>query len=357
VGFDEAFLIPATGDRVPTVYVENHRVRGLDRNDPIRVSFDQPVGNEPTGREHPDLLKVHPSHGHDQTIVNGISRIGYMSGGAAARWVDEDMADVLTERAVSFMERHAEERFFLYFSTHDIHVPRVPHPRFVGSTGLGPRGDVITQLDWCVGQIVSALERLGLSGETLLIFTSDNGPVLDDGYEDQAVELQNGHAPAGALRGGKYSAFEAGTRVPFIVWWPGRVEAGRSEVLVSQVDLMASVAALVGEPLGDSDAPDSFDQLPALLGRTSDGRDHLVEHSAAGTLSLVRGHWKYIEPSTASRFNAWTQIELGNDPSPQLYNLLKDVGERTNVALAHPEVVREMSDFLLGIREQGRSRP
>jgi hypothetical protein len=140
VGFDEAFLIPATGDRVPCVYVENHRVVGLNPNDPIRVSFGQRIGNDPIGAERPELLKMKYSHGHDRTIVNGISRIGYMSGGQAARWVDEDMADVITQRAVQFIERHREQPFFLFFSTHDIHVPRVPHPRFVGKSGLGPRG-------------------------------------------------------------------------------------------------------------------------------------------------------------------------------------------------------------------------
>ena len=171
IGFDEAFLIPATGDRVPTVYVENHRVVGLDPADPISVSFNEPVGDEPTGRDHSELLKMHPSHGHDRTIVNGISRIGYMSGGTAARWVDEDMADVITARAVDFIEQHQGSPFFLYFSTHDIHVPRVPHARFAGQSGLGPRGDVILQLDWCVGEILNALDRLGLADNTLVVFT------------------------------------------------------------------------------------------------------------------------------------------------------------------------------------------
>jgi arylsulfatase A-like enzyme len=151
IGFDESFLVPATGDRVPCVYVENGRVRGLDPKDPIEVSYEHPVGDEPTGKAHPELLKMDPSAGHDQTIVNGISRIGYMSGGRSARWVDEDMADVLTAKARAFIERHRAEPFFLYFATHDIHVPRVPHSRFAGRSGLGPRGDVILQLDGAAG--------------------------------------------------------------------------------------------------------------------------------------------------------------------------------------------------------------
>jgi len=355
IGFDYCFLIPATGDRVPCVYVENRRVVGLDPNDPIKVSFGKPIGDEPTGKEHPELLKMHPSHGHNQTIINGISRIGYMSGGKAARWVDEDMADVITEKANDFIEKYKDERFFLYFSTHDIHVPRVPHPRFVGKSGLGPRGDVILQLDWCVGEIVKTLDRLNLTENTIIIFTSDNGPVVDDGYKDQAVEKLSGHTPAGPLRGGKYSAFDAGTRVPFILRWPRKVKPGESAVLMCQIDFTASLASFTGQKLSRNDAPDSFDVLSALLGKTQIGRDHLVEH--AGTLSLIKGHWKYIEPSKGPKINRNVNIELGNDRQPQLYDLKNDLGEKDNVAAEHPEKVKELASLLKKIRSDGRSRP
>jgi arylsulfatase A-like enzyme len=354
IGFDYCFLIPATGDRVPCVFVENRRVVGLDPRDPIQVSYEKPVGDEPTGKDHPELLKMHPSHGHDQTIVNGISRIGYMSGGKAARWVDEDIADTLTGKAVAFIEKHKEEPFFLYFATHDIHVPRVPHPRFAGKSGLGPRGDVILEFDWSVGEVLQTLDRLGLAEDTLVIFSSDNGPVVDDGYKDQAVELLDGHKPAGPLRGGKYSAFDAGTRVPFVVRWPGRVKPGVSDALACQIDLPASMAAMTGQKLGIEDAPDSFDVLGALLGRTPVGRDHLVEH--AGTLSLIQGDWKYIEPSKGPRMNVSTNTEMGNAPQPQLYNLKDDLGEKNNVATQYPQRVKEMAALLQKIRQQGRSR-
>jgi arylsulfatase A-like enzyme len=355
IGFDHCFLIPATGDRVPCVFVEDRRVAGLDLNDPIRVSYREPVGDEPTGRDHPEMLKMHPSHGHDQTIVNGISRIGYMAGGKAARWVDEDIADTITAQAVRFIEQNKTEPFFLYFSTHDVHVPRVPHPRFAGVSGLGPRGDVIVQLDWCVGEILKTLDRLDLADDTMVIFTSDNGPVVDDGYKDQAVELLGGHKPAGDLRGGKYSAFDGGTRVPFIVRQPGRIEPGLSDALLCQIDLLASMAALTGQTLARDDAPDSFDVSAALLGRSRTGRDHLVEH--AGTLSLIQGDWKYIEPGKGARFNRSTNTELGNASEPQLYNLKDDLGEKTNLADGRPEKVKEMAALLQEIRERGRSRP
>lgn len=357
IGFDEAFLIPATGDRVPTVYVENHRVVDLDPADPITVSFREPVGDEPTGRENPELLKVHPSHGHDMTIVNGISRIGYMTGGKAARWVDEDMADVITEKAVDFIERKKDEPFFLFFSLHDIHVPRVPHARFAGKSGMGPRGDVILQTDWCVGEILDTLDRLGLSENTIVIFSSDNGPVIDDGYEDQAVELLGDHNPSGPFRGGKYSAFEAGTRVPFLVRWPVRVSAGTSDALVSQVDLMGSLAAAAGISLNAGEGPDSFDELAALTGKDATGRSYLIEHNSAGTLSLIKDGWKYIEPSNARAYNANTDIELGNNPDPQLYALSNDIGETENLATTQAEKLAEMTTFLEAIKAQSQTRP
>jgi arylsulfatase A-like enzyme len=355
IGFDESFLVPATGDRVPCVYVENGRVVGLDPKDPIEVSYEHPVGDEPTGKAHPELLKMHPSHGHDMTIVNGISRIGYMKGGRAARWVDEDMADVLTAKATAFIERHRDRPFFLYYASHDIHVPRVPHARFAGRSGLGPRGDVILQLDWATGAILDTLDRLKLSDRTLVLFTSDNGPVVDDGYRDEAVEKLGGHRPSGPLRGGKYSAFDGGTRVPMIVRWPGRVKPGVSDALVGQIDFLASFAALIGQSLAREDAPDSLDVLGALLGDSRAGRDSLVEQ--AGALSLVSGRWKLISPSDGPKMSVPTNTELGNDPQPQLYDLSVDLGERRNVAGEHPEVVRELTERLARIRQDGRPRP
>lgn len=353
IGFDYCFLIPATGDRTPCVYVENHRVVGLDPTDPIRVSYSQPLTNEPTGKSHPELLRMRPSHGHDQTIVNGISRIGYMSGGRAAWWKDEDMADVITRKAVGFIERHREGPFFLYFSTHDIHVPRVPHPRFAGRTDMGPRGDVIVQFDWCAGEILNALDRLKLATNTLVILTSDNGPVVDDGYQDQAKERLGGHRPAGPWRGGKYSAFEGGTRVPFIVRWPGHVQPGVSDALVCQVDFLASFAALAGRALPPGAAPDSANVLPALRGGSLHGREQLVQQ--AGPLALREGPWKYIEPGKGPRWNKLTDTETGQDPAGQLYHLPDDPGETKNLVGDSADRSRAMAARLAEIRARGKA--
>lgn len=352
VGFDSSFIMAATGDRVPSVYVENGRVVGLDPADPITVSYTQPIGDRPTGKSHPERLTMRPSHGHDQTIVNGISRIGYMTGGAAALWKDEDMADVFTASAVRFLEANRARPFFLYFATHDPHVPRVPHPRFAGASGLGPRGDVILQADWGVGEVLAALDRLGLAKDTLVILTSDNGPVVDDGYRDDAVAKLNGHKPAGPWRGGKYSAFEGGTRVPFIVRWPGHVVPGTSAALVSQVDFLATFGAWLGQPASAADAPDSEDVRAALLGSSRRGRDQLVEQ--AGALALREGTWKYIEPRQGPALDASTNIELGNDPAPQLYDLAADPGETRNLAAAQPDRVRSLQGRLQAIRDGKR---
>jgi arylsulfatase A-like enzyme len=352
IGFESAFIMAATGDRVPTVYIENRRVAGLDPADPIQVSYGKPLGDWPTGRGNADLLKVRPSHGHDQTIVNGISRIGYMTGGKAALWKDEDMADVFTKRATGFIEQHRGRPFFLFFSLHDPHVPRVPHPRFAGTTGMGPRGDAIAQLDWSVGEVLSALDRLGLTRSTLVLFTSDNGPVIDDGYQDDAVAKLGDHRPAGPFRGGKYSNFEAGTRVPFVVRWPERVKPGVSNALISQVDLIASFGSLVGAAPPGATANDSEDVLPALLGASKTGRRVLVEQ--AGVLSLRQGSWKLIEPGKGPPIQKNTNTELGNHPEPQLYDLGADPGERNNLAASQPEKVRELRAVLEDIRA-GRS--
>ncbi len=347
IGFDYSYIMAATGDRVPCVYVENQRVVNLDPDAPIAVSYKEPFPGEPLGKDHPEMLYVQkPSlnHGHDQAIVNGISRIGYMKGGGRALWVDENIGDSITHNAVKFIETNHDKPFFLYFATNDIHVPRVPHPRFVGKSGMGPRGDAILEFDWSVGQIMATLEKYGLAENTLIILTSDNGPVVDDGYQDQAVELLGEHRPWGPFRGGKYSIFEAGTRVPFVVSWPAKIKQAVSDALVSQIDIFASLSKLIGKEIPEGVAPDSRDQLNTLLGTDTKGRDYIVEQ--AGSLSVSSGNWKYIAPSNGSAYNSLTNTELGNNKEVQLYNLKEDKGEKNNLAAQYPEKVEELKAIL-----------
>lgn len=344
VGFDYAFIIPATTDRVPTVFIENHRVTSVDANDAIQVDYAKPVGNEPTGSEHPELLKMQSSHGHNQTIVNGIGRIGYMSGGKKARWTDEELPFTFLQKAKTFIAENKNIPFFLYYPMTEPHVPRIPATMFKGKSELGYRGDVILQLDWVVGELMNQLKSQGIEKNTLVIFTSDNGPVLDDGYMDEAVEKSNGHTAAGPLRGGKYSAFEAGTRVPFILSWLGKIEPDTSEALISQIDMFASFAFMLNQPLAQGVAPDSENVWDAMCGKSKNGRTLLVEQS--GTLAIISGDWKYIEPAKGPKILNHVNIESGFDSEPQLYNLKSDVGETKNIAGQYTQKVKALSELL-----------
>ncbi len=337
VGFDYSFIFPATADRVPCVYIENHRIVNLDPNDPIQVDYRKKIGNEPTGKENPDLLKMGLDHGHDCTIINGISRIGWMSGGKSAWWNDETIADTFTEKACRFIENNRATPFFLYFATSDIHVPRVANPRFVGKTQMGARGDVIVQLDWSVGEILKTLDKLGISDNTIVIFTSDNGPVLNDGYLDEAVDRVGSHRPGGPLRGGKYSIFEAGTRVPFLLRWPTTVSPGTSDALFCLMDLPASVQALTGQNVLSKNEWDSENMLDVLKGKDPVGRKELVLHGAC--FGIRQNHWKAILPSQGPARQVNTKIETGRLNYPQLYDLSRDIGEQQN--LFNPESTPE----------------
>ena len=272
-------------------------------------------------------------------VVNGVGRIGYMKGGKTALWKDEDMADVFTRRAVDFIARHKERPFFLYFSTHDIHVPRMPHPRFVGKSAMGPRGDALVQFDWCVGEVMRTLDELGLTEKTLVLLSSDNGPVLDDGYKDRAVEALGDHKPGGPLKGGKYSLNEGGTRVPFLARWPGKVKPGDSPAMICQVDLCATLGKLVGAKSDPTASPDSRDLSPALLGETEVGRDHII--ALANGLAIRMGRWKLIPGAEAAAKNS--------QPN-QLYDLDTDLGETMNLVGRHPEIVLQLKGTLERIR-------
>jgi len=346
VGFNYSFIFPATADRVPTVFLENQKVIGLDPNDPIRVNYKEKIGTDPTGKENPELLKMKssPNHGHENTIINGIGRIGYMQGGNKARWVDEEVSTTFLQVAQDFINQNKNNPFFLFFSLTEPHVPRMPATFFKGKSQLGYRGDAILQLDWTVGQIINQLDILGLRENTIVIFTSDNGPVLDDGYEDEAVDKNNNHKPAGQLRGGKYSIFEGGTRVPFIVSGYGVNKNVVSNALISQVDLLATFAQMLNKPVSE-DVKDSTPLLSTVQGKEKIGKKTNIQHSR--TLAIVKDNWKYIEPSNAPTYNALTNIELGNSIEPQLYNLANDIGEKINLASQHPEKLKELQKLLL----------
>ncbi|MBS1744713.1 MAG: arylsulfatase [Bacteroidetes bacterium] len=346
VGFDYSFIFPATADRVPTVFLENHHVIALDKNDTIKVDYAKKIGDEPTGKEHPELLKMQasPGQGHDGTIVNGIGRIGYMSGGKTARWTDEELAPTFLSKAKQFIEENKNHPFFLYYALNEPHVPRMPATMFKGKSILGYRGDAILELDWAVGELMKQLDYLGLSKNTIVIFTSDNGPVLDDGYQDSAVTKLNGHKPAGPFRGGKYSIFEGGTRMPFIISWQGKIQPAQSDALVCQVDMLLSFASLLNENISSVYNGDGENMMQAFFGKDKNGRDYLIEQ--AGTLAIIKDNWKYIQPSNGTPYQKLTDTETGNNTQPQLYNLSDDLGEKNNLAEKYPEKVKALQALL-----------
>lgn len=352
LGFDYHYIMAATADRVPCVFIENGKVVNYDPSAPIEVSYKANFPGEPTGKDNPELLyNLKSSHGHDMSIVNGIGRIGFMKGGGKALWKDENIADSITLHAVNFLKQHKDEPFFMYFATNDVHVPRFPHQRFRGKSSMGLRGDAIVQFDWSVGEIMKTLKELGLDDNTLIILSSDNGPVVDDGYQDQAEELLNGHRPTGPYRGNKYSAFEGGTMVPAIVSWPkGIKKRGQSDVLMSQIDWMASLGSLIGAKLPKGSAPDSYNRLGNLLGTDDTDRPWVVESSAG--LSIRTKEWKYIDPNDGEAMISWgPKVETGNLSTPQLYHM-ENLSEKENVAAQHPEKVFEMQTILRRVKNQ-----
>ncbi|MDX1947655.1 MAG: arylsulfatase [Pirellulaceae bacterium] len=353
LGFDSAFIMAATGDRVPTVYVQDHRVVGLDPNDPIRVSYKEKVGDEPTGRENPELLKLKHTHGHDFTIVNGIGRIGWMTGGKTARWIDEEMSDTFVKQAVRFIEGRQGEPFFLFFAAHDIHVPRVPHPRFKGTSPVGTRGDVIHELDDAVGTLLATLDRLKLADNTLVLFTSDNGGVMDDGYEDVGSFDYHPNAP---LRGTKGTLYEGGHRVPFLARWPGKIKPSTtSPALLAHLDMPATFAAIAGAKIPAGQCRDSVNALPALVGDSASARTDFVAHTGGtqGPFAVRSGDWKYITPGGGNYGKAGAKAKT--PPIPQLYDLKSDPAEEKNLAESNPAQLAEMRALLVKIRESEKA--
>ena len=277
IGYDYSFIQAATNDRVPCIFIENGRGVNLDPNDPLYVSYKENFPGEPTGK---------------------VNRL------------------------------------------HQPHVPRVPNERFAGKSGMGPRGDVILEADWCVTEFLKEMDKLGLTENTLVIFTSDNGPVLDDGYQDQAVELVGDHKMAGPLRGGKTSLYDGGTCIPFMLRWPAEVKPGTvSDALVCQMDLLASLSALIGQTY--SDKVDSQNTLPVFLGKGGNGRKELVLEGYFN-YALRDGDWVMIPPYPDTYGDAEEAAFAGNSNCYQLYNVKEDIGQQVNLAEKEPKRLRQM---------------
>ncbi len=340
VGFDHFYGFPVTNGHVPCVYIDGHNVVGLDPADPIRIDLKNPLDDGPTGETPGIELKIKPEfRSHAGTVVDGISRIGYMSGGKRARWKDEEITDTLTREAVRFIEANRDERFFLYFATHDVHAPFWPHRRFRGASQSGNRGDALFALDWSVGEVLTTLDRLGLRDNTLVIFSSDNGAGKVAGFWLDPGSVASGHKANAPWRGGKGSVYEGGLRVPFVVRWPSRVPAGVvSDAMFGLVDMTASLASLAGQAGPHDAAIDSVNVLPALMSPSAadDGRRDLVCSMDGERFAIWHKSWKMH------------MARVGADASlpVELYDLAVDPAETKNIADQHPEVVRNLASIL-----------
>jgi arylsulfatase A-like enzyme len=360
LGFDHFFGIPVVNSHPPFVFVEDHRVVGLDPADPLVYG-----GKPPT--------QIFPAKMMSPAI----------SGGKAAHLLyrDEELGDTLTEKAIDWIRAQRESPFFLYFATPQIHHPFTPHPRFRGTSECGLYGDFIHELDWMVGEVMKTLDELKLREKTLVILTSDNGGMLNEGGQEA---WKAGHRLNGNMFGFKFDAWEGGHRVPFIARWPGQIEAGsESSQLICHIDMLATFAALSGASLLEQDGPDSFNILPAML--TQPGvpiRDHVVlAPNRKENLAIRQANWLYIgaqggggfngkEPGdhslggpAALRFTGQTHSDIENGklkpgvPKAQLYNLANDAGQTRNVIREHPDIADKLKRLLNECQTKTRTAP
>jgi arylsulfatase A-like enzyme len=359
LGFDHFFGIPVVNSSPPHVWVEDHRVVGLDPKDPIVYG-----GVEAT--------QAFPAKNTDG-----------LSGGKAAHalYKDEELGTTLTAKATAWMRGQTNKPFFLYFATPHIHHLFTPGARFKGSSQAGLYGDFIQEFDWMVGEILRTLDELKLRENTLVILTSDNGGMLNVGGQDA---WRAGHRLNGNLLGFKFDAWEGGHRVPYIARWPGKIEAGTtSNQLICHVDLLATVAALTGGTLRAGDAPDSFNVLPALTGSPDKPiRDHVVlAPNKKQNLAMRQGRWMYIGAQGGGGFTgtkpgdhllggpaALTFAgEVNSDvadgrlkpdaPTAQLYDLTSDPWQTRNVIREHPEVAARLKVLLGECQNSPRTAP
>lgn len=353
VGFDESFIDP--GNLQQGVYIENRRVFNADPADPFYWKI-------PKSGKVPNRLM----------------------GGEKARVAKKpDCVKLYTDKAVSFVDRHKEEPFLLYFAPNNVHVKIIPGEEFVGKSGCGLYGDYIMELDWMVGEVLAALDRNGLAGNTLVFFTSDNG----GGYmrPEVAEAYEMGHIVNGELLGQKHDIWEGGHRVPFIARWPGRVKAGEtSDRLVSLLDMMGTMADIWKMPLPAEAGPDSYSFLYAMTGAKppASRRDALIYQGfKTGMLAVRKGPWVLIpgqgsdgftlEGYDRPNYSLLSYAELGftnsdytpdgklkpDAPPGQLYNLEDDLSQTANLYRRHPEFVTELTELLERIKTTPQSRP
>ena len=355
LGFDYYFGVPKVNSGFPYVYVENDRIVGWDPEDPL-IFGKPPFSKTPTFPEEA-----------------GRKTANRFSGAKKAHDIydDERTATLLVERSVTWIQENKSEPFFLYLPTTNIHHPFTPAPRFKGTSECGLYGDFIHELDWMVGEVLSCLDENGLDENTLVVFTSDNGGMFNTGGQNA---FKQGHRQNGDLLGFKFGVWEGGHRIPFIAKWPGKIQANTtSNQLISNVDMLASFAALTGQAIDKKQLADSVNVLPAFVGDPkSTLRDHVIlSPHKPSHLSIRKDKWMYVDAKGSGGFTgskpgvhnfsgpaAATFIgSMNSDITPagkvkkdappgQLYDLEADVRQTQNLYNEHPEVVKEMRDLL-----------
>lgn len=349
VGFNYYFGVPVLNSHPPFVYVENYRVVGLTPDDPM----------------------IYGKRAETQVFPEKFD-IDSIGGGKAAHALFKDnmIGTTLTEKAIQWIKKQKEKPFFLYFNPTNIHHPFTPHPRFVGTSKAGLYGDFIHELDWMVGEILATLDEQGLKENTLVILTSDNGGMLNQGGQEAR---KIGHKANADLLGFKFDAWEGGHRVPFIARWPGKIPAGSvSNEMIGNIDMLATLSALVGYSLKDGEGPDSYNALQAIVGTAKDSvRDYLVISPFKKThLAIRKGPWMFIPAQNSGGFPG-TQIgehELGgaaahlltghvnsdikngkvkpDAPPAQLYDLQNDPMQKKNLYREHPQIAKQLEALL-----------
>jgi len=330
-GFDYFYGMPANAGNPPDIYVENHGVANQDLKSKI-------------------------------ILTGGLGEKAAYSGITEVRDATE-AGPRFNAKAVEFIEKSRDVPFFLYYTPNEVHDPILPAKQFQGTSQAGPYGDFIQQLDFEVGRILETLDRLGLSENTLILFSSDNGGVIVSGDRlnttPQGLAQKMGFSANGPLRGGKHSVFEGGFRVPFIARWPGHIPAGVvSPAIINLTDFTATAAALTHQTIPPKDAEDSFNILPVLLNKTTEtkGREYTASLSALGNFGVRSGDWKLIEKRIDANFSARiVKRHFADQNAFQLYNLTLDIGETNNLYYQKPDVDKKLQNFLNTCRDSGRS--
>lgn len=366
LGFDYYYGIPLVNSAPPYVYVENDHLIGGDPNDPLvylgngthkdatPITPIPPEASQRTPNRFKGALEAHKKY-NDYTVGTVLA---------------EKAVDFITENGASESEDGEKKPFFLYLATTHIHHPFTPGKKFQGSSDAELYGDFIQELDWMVGEVTASLDKMGLSENTLIIFTSDNGAMLNLGGRNATKE---GHKINGDLLGFKFGVWEGGHRVPFIAKWPRKIEAGStSDQLICNMDMLATFVELMGQNKNNLGNTDSINILPALVGNPEEPlRDELIlAPKKKGNLSLRKRKWMYIPAQGSGGFigskpehHAWggasavafvngvnSDIENGkikkDAPPAQLYNLEKDVNQTKNLYNQYPEIAKKMEEIL-----------